>query len=184
MLGQLPVEPTVPVPEILQSLAHRRSVPRLGRGAEIVEGLPLSLVHARADLVVKRVEGLADPRRVLFVAIVRHAKSAYQSSSGRSASESRTRKGTTGERSRSDGRNFPVFTRMPRMPADCAPPTSDSRSSPTHTASEPATPRDPTAVAKNSGEGLPTSVADVPEACSSAATNGPASSMSPSAPRQ
>src|SRR5262245_17997810 len=125
MLGKLPVEPAVPVPQVLQSLPQRLSVSRVGRGAELFEGRALALVHARADFFMERIEGLAYPLGVLVVAFVRHAKSAYQSSSGSFASESRIASGATRERSRSEGRNFPVFTRMPRRPADCAPSTSD-----------------------------------------------------------
>ena len=164
MLGELAVEPAVPVAQLLQSRAEGFAVRACGRGAEILEGArPASSRRRAPTLLVKRVEGLVDPRCVLVVAVVSTiAKSAYQ----RSSEDRRASRGRVGP----DGRAFEVgrLGTFPSGPGcrgsrrDCAPPTSDSRSSPTTAASDGATPSDASAAAKNSGEGLPTSVADVP----------------------
>src|SRR5579872_273174 len=101
------------------------------------------------------------------------------SQSGTCASEETMASGWTLERSTSSGRNFPVRTRIVRMPWFAAPITSPSRSSPTIHVRAGSASSAARAASKYAVLGLPSTVASTPAAYSSPATNAPASSRGP-----
>src|SRR5262249_41865972 len=166
---ELAVEPAVTVAKLLQSLAKGVAVAVVRGGADPRDRGAGLVVELAPHLLVERVEGGPHARGVIVPGRLGHRLRAYQSRPARSAREWRTASGRMDELRASSARNFPVRTRTPLRPAACAPPTSDSRSSPTTAASPGETPRDARASAKNSGAGLPTSVARRPAAYSSAA---------------
>src|SRR5579884_766064 len=106
--------------------------------------------------------------------------STFSSHSGSCAIDEMMPSGCTCERSTSSGRNFPVRTSTVCMPCLCAPTQSPSTSSPTIHVSPGSASSAPSAAAKYSGDGFPSTVASVPDAYSSPATNAPASRRGPS----